>query len=78
MSMSLREQFEDQCRRALSASQDCPCAGIAVVIRKYPGERARISVFGSSISWGAVEIWGRDGMRYRVLRMFQGGKEVPR
>lgn len=78
MSRELRIQFERQVVRARLRSMD-QREPVTVVLRKSPGRRAWISVWGSSISWGAVEVWTRcEGLRYRVLRVYQRGQEVPR
>lgn len=78
MSARLREDFEAQCLHARMVS-GFGSSPVSVIIRKYPGERAWFSVIGAAISWGGVAVWcEQEGMRYRVLRVYRGGAEVPR
>lgn len=78
MSAKLRAQFESQCESARigSAFSNTPHF---VVLRRYRGEPGFVSIFGGSISWGAVSLWcEKQAMRFRVLRVYRDGREVPK
>lgn len=72
MSADLRRQFEYHDNTAqFLVRQHLINAPIEIVVRKYPGQRAGTSLIGRAITRAIYDRWNRNGVRYRIVKIYQ-------
>jgi len=70
--MSVREQYEKQCKVAESASARHWITVDVVLVRHRDGSGSRVSVLGNTISRAAYGIWRKDS-NVRLLCTYTNG-----
>ena len=72
--MTVREQYERQCRVAASTSAFYNTTLDVVLVWHRNGSPSRVSILGNAISRAAYRAWKKDGSNVRLLCTYTYGQ----